>query len=91
MNIGLPSVQVFVLIVFSSVFSLFVNGIRTDGIPLLAKELDIADNIEITADEPQLLAITLEQAIDLYKKSTVFIDAREPEYFTDGHIMGAWN
>ena len=68
MNIGLPSVQVFVLIVFSSVFSLFVNGFRTDGIPLLAKELDVADNIEITVDEPQLLAITLEQAIDLYKK-----------------------
>tara|TARA_B100002049_G_scaffold200483_1_gene158886 strand:- start:750 stop:1007 length:258 start_codon:yes stop_codon:yes gene_type:complete len=83
MNIGLPSVQVFVLIVFSSVFSLFVNGVRTDGIPLLAKELDVADNIEITVDEPQLLAITLEQAIDLYKKGTVFIDAREPEYFTE--------
>ncbi len=40
MNIVLPSVQVFILVVFSSLFSLFVNGIRTDGIPLLAKELD---------------------------------------------------
>jgi rhodanese-related sulfurtransferase len=91
MNIVLPSVQVFILVVFSSVFSLFVNGIRTDGIPLLAKELDVADNIKISVDEPQLLAISLEQALDLYNKGTVFVDAREPEYFTDGHIMGAWN
>tara|TARA_A100001037_G_C15082779_1_gene605085 strand:+ start:522 stop:998 length:477 start_codon:yes stop_codon:yes gene_type:complete len=91
MNIGLPSVQVFILLVLSSLFSLFLNGIRSDGIPLLAKELDVAETIEISVDEPQLLAISLKQALDLYNKGTVFIDAREPEYYNDGHIMGSWN
>ena len=91
MSTNLPSVQVFILIVFSSVFSLFINSVRSDGIPLLAKELDVADKIEIKVNEPQLLAITIEQALDLYNKGTVFVDAREPEYFDDGHIMGAWN
>ena len=62
MNIGLPSVQVFILLVFSSVFSLFLNGIRSDGIPLLAKELDVAETIEISVDEPQLLAILAVQS-----------------------------
>ena len=91
MSTNLPSVQVFILIVFSSVFSLFINSVRSDGILLLAKELDVADKIEIKVNEPQLLAITIEQALDLYNKGTVFVDAREPEYFDDGHIMGAWN
>ena len=91
MSTNLPSVQVFILIVFSSVFSLFINSVRSDGIPLLAKELDVADKIEIKVNEPQLLAITIEQALDLYNKGTVFVDAREPEYFDDSHIMGAWN
>ena len=91
MSTNLPSVQVFILIVFSSVFSLLINSVRSDGIPLLAKELDVADKIEIKVNEPQLLAITIQQALDLYNKGTVFVDAREPEYFDDGHIMGAWN
>ena len=91
MSTNLPSVQVFILIVFSSVFSLLINSVRSDGIPLLAKELDVADKIEIKVNEPQLLAITIQQALDLYNKGTVFVDARESEYFDDGHIMGAWN
>ena len=50
-----------------------------------------SDKVKIKVSEPQLLAITIEQALELYNKGTVFIDAREPEYFEDGHIMGAWN
>ena len=91
MSVRLPSVQVFILIVFSAVFSLLLNLIRSDGIPLFAKGLDVADKVEIKVDEPQLLAVSMEQALNLYNNGTVFIDAREPEYFNDGHIMGAWN
>ena len=91
MNVRLPFVQVFILIVFSSLFSFLLNGLRSNGIPLLAKELAVADKVEIKVSEPQLLAITIEQALELYNKGTVFIDAREPEYFEDGHIKGAWN
>ena len=74
MNVRLPFVQVFILIVFSSLFSLLLNGLRSNGIPLLAKELAVADKVEIKVSEPQLLAITIEQALELYNKGTVFID-----------------
>ena len=89
MNVRLPFVQVFILMVFSSLFSFLLNGTRSNGIPLLAKELAVADKVEIKVSEPQLLAITIEQALELYNNGTVFIDAREPEYFEDGHIKGA--
>ena len=41
MNVRLPFVQVFILIVFSSFFSFLLNGLRSNGIPLLAKELAV--------------------------------------------------
>ena len=47
MNVRLPFVQVFILIVFSSLFSFLLNGLRSNGIPLLAKELAVADKVEI--------------------------------------------
>ena len=67
MNVRLPFVQVFILIVFSSLFSFLLNGLRSNGIPLLAKELAVADKVEIKVSEPQLLAITIEQALELQK------------------------
>ena len=74
MNSNTASGQIFILLTISFVFSLGFNAIRSDGIPLLAKELDVADKIEIKVNEPQLLAITIQQALDLYNKGTVFVD-----------------
>ena len=65
MNVRLPFVQVFILIVFSSLFSFLLNGLRSNGIPLLAKELAVADKVEIKVSEPQLIAITIEQYLQL--------------------------
>ena len=88
----LPIGQIIVITITSIVLSLILNVVRPDGIPLLAKELAVAEEIEYdAATEPRLLAITLEQALDLYQKGTVFVDAREPEYYQEGHIRGAWN
>ena len=88
----LPIGQIIVIAITSTVLSLTLNAVRPDGIPLLAKELAVAEEIEYdAATEPRLLAITLEQALDLYQKGTVFVDAREPEYYQEGHIKGAWN
>ena len=88
----LPIGQIIVITITSIVLSLILNVVRPDGIPLLAKELAVAEEIEYdAATEPRLLAITLEQALDLYQKGTVFVDAREPEYYQEGHIKGAWN
>ena len=88
----LPIGQIIVITITSTLLSLILNVVRPDGIPLLAKELAIAEEIEYdAATEPRLLAITLEQALDLYQKGTVFVDAREPEYYQEGHIRGAFN
>jgi rhodanese-related sulfurtransferase len=87
----LPIGQIIVIAITSTVLSLTLNAIRPDGIPLLAKELAVAEVIEYDTAEPRLFAITLDQALELYQKGTVFVDAREPEYYQEGHIRGAWN
>ena len=87
----LPIGQIIVIAITSIVLSLTLNAVRPDGIPLLAKELAVAEEIEYDTAEPRLLAITLDQALELYQKGTVFVDAREPEYYQEGHIKGAWN
>ena len=87
----LPIGQIIVIAITSTVLSLTLNAVRPDGIPLLAKELAVAEEIEYDIAEPRLFAITLDQALELYQKGTVFVDAREPEYYQEGHIKGAWN
>ena len=87
----LPIAQIIVIAITSTVLSLTLNAVRPDGIPLLAKELAVAEEIEYDTAEPRLFAITLDQALELYQKGTVFVDAREPEYYQEGHIKGAWN
>ena len=87
----LPIGQIIVIAITSTVLSLTLNAVRSDGIPLLAEELAVAEEIEYDTAEPRLFAITLDQALELYQKGTVFVDAREPEYYQEGHIKGAWN
>ena len=87
----LPIGQIIVIAITSTLLSLTLNAVRPDGIPLLAKELAVAEEIEYDTAEPRLFAITLDQALELYQKGTVFVDAREPEYYQEGHILGAWN
>ena len=87
----LPIGQIIVITITSIVLSLILNVVRPDGIPLLAKELAVAEEIEYDTAEPRLFSITLDQALELYQKGTVFVDAREPEYYQEGHIKGAWN
>ena len=87
----LPIGQIIVIAITSTLLSLTLNAVRPDGIPLLAKELAVAEEIEYDTAEPRLFAITLDQALELYQKGTIFVDAREPEYYQEGHIKGAWN
>ena len=87
----LPIGQIIVIAITSTLLSLTLNAVRPDGIPLLAEELAVAEEIEYDTAEPRLFAITLDQALELYQKGTVFVDAREPEYYQEGHIKGSWN
>ena len=50
----LPIGQIIVIAITSTVLSLFLNAVRPDGIPLLAKELAVAEEIEYDTAEPRL-------------------------------------
>ena len=84
-----PLNQILVIIVLSLVVGFFVNIIRSDSIPLLAKEMSITEDLDEISGEP--VAISLLQAKTLFDKGVVFVDARGEEYFADGHIQNSWN
>ncbi len=77
------------LILVSLLIGLFVNIVRSDGIPYLAKEMAIAEDVENASGEPKI--ITLSQAKNLFDKGIIFVDARGDDYYTDAHIKDAWN
>ena len=81
--------QVYVILVLSIVISLATNLIRPNSIPLLSKELEQAESINLETDDPVLLVISLDQAKEFYEKNTLFLDARDEAYFNKGHIKGA--
>lgn len=64
--------------------------------PAAVNDKNLKKNIAVVNDtsknsfkEP--IAINLEQAYKLYKKNTIFLDAREHEDYKDGHIKNALN
>ncbi|MBC8322742.1 MAG: rhodanese-like domain-containing protein [Candidatus Marinimicrobia bacterium] len=84
-----PLNQMLAIVILSLVVGIFVNIIRSDSIPLFAKEIVTAEDLDVVSGEP--VSITLDQAKNLFDKGVVFVDARDDEYFKDGHIPNAWN
>jgi len=84
-----PLNQLLAILILSLVVGFFVNSIRSDSIPLFAKEMSITEDLDEILGEP--VAISLLQAKTLFDKGVVFVDARGEEYFADGHIQNAWN
>lgn len=73
----------------SILLALLVNQGRGDGLPLIA---DWSPEGRLTAGSGESLIISLEEAKDLCAdKSAVFLDARPPERYTEGHIRCALN
>ena len=89
MNYNNHIVQSSVLVALSIVVALASNTIRSKSIPLLAKEIEQATATDMISDEPFLLTISLEQALDFYEKDVLFLDARDDGYYAQGHIKGA--
>ncbi len=87
----LPLNQALLLIILSIVLGLGSNIIRDPALPLLAQQLPAAETVTLIEESPRLQAITLEQAKDLFDHGTLFVDAREIEYYQEGHIAGAWS
>ena len=86
--------QISFFIIISVVVGFGSNWFRNDSISLLAEELKTAtstDLLDVDISNPVLMAISIEQAREFYDGNVIFVDARDLEYFQEGHISGAWN
>ena len=84
-----PFIQVVFFVVISIFLSFSSNLIRKDSIPLLAKKLEITEDIDLDSDESTLLAISLDKAKEFFENGVLFIDARDEVYYNEGHIRNA--
>jgi|ETNmetMinimDraft_25_1059894.scaffolds.fasta_scaffold25769_2 rhodanese-related sulfurtransferase len=84
-----PLNQMLAIVILSLVVGLITNILRSDSIPILAKKISIVEDLNDVSGEP--VSITLDQAKNLFDKGVVFVDARDDQYFKEGHIPNAWN
>ena len=84
-----PINQVVFFVAISIFLSFSSNLVRKDSIPLLAKKLEITEDIDLDSDESTLLAISLDKAKEFFENGVLFIDARDEVYYNDGHIKNA--
>ncbi len=76
-----------VLFVIAVIVAIIVNALRPDGIPFFGFTPASPKKQQSTIQE-----ITLSTAYELYlKNKVVFVDARDPFSFEEGHIAGAIN
>ncbi|KQC10314.1 MAG: hypothetical protein APR62_02050 [Smithella sp. SDB] len=78
-----------IIILFSALFfAVIFNSIRSNNIPLFG----FSSAALIKEQQEEIPTITLSESYDLYMKNKlVFIDARDPFSFEEGHIAGAIN
>ncbi len=88
--------QALILLIFSSALGLIINSVSGNGISLKGNWPSVSNSDSVvvppSAEEGDPPFISLDEAAAIYQdKRAVFIDAREPEDFAYGHIMGAIN
>ena len=84
-----PIIQAGILVIISSLIGIVGNAASSNSIPLLAKKLEQASELELSSQDPVLLTISLEQAKSFFEKDILFLDARDEVYYEQGHIKGA--
>ena len=91
MNFRTPIGQVAFLVLLSCIIGFGSNLVRADKIPWIAVELVTAESIDnnVETGESVLVAISLEQAKNLFEQDILFVDARDEKYYDAGHIQGA--
>ncbi|MEC9006723.1 MAG: rhodanese-like domain-containing protein [Candidatus Neomarinimicrobiota bacterium] len=89
MNYRNPIIQAGILVIISSLIGIVGNAASSNSIPLLAKKLEQASELELSSQDPVLLTISLEQAKSFFEKDILFLDARDEVYYEQGHIKGA--
>ena len=89
MNYSSSLNQIYIYIALSLFISFFVNIFRTDSLPYIAIPLEKIEDItqiENSSLQPQIREISIDVAERLFSDSVLFIDAREEEYYHEGHI-----
>ena len=89
MNYSSSLNQIYIYIILSLLISFCVNILRTESLPFIAVPLEKIEDItqiENNSLQPQIREISIDVAERLYSDSVLFIDAREEEYYIEGHI-----
>ena len=89
MNYRNPIIQAGILVIISSLIGIVGNAASSNSIPLLAKKLEQASELELSSQDPVLLTISLVQAKSFFEEDILFLDARDEAYYEQGHIKGA--
>ena len=77
------------IVLLAITLGVLVNKSRPNRLPLAA---DWSVEDQLTLDPGEIMVISLEEARDLFFSQTVvFLDARSPELYEHGHILGARN
>ena len=84
-----PAFREGIIILAAALFiAVIFNSLRSNGIPLFG----FSSAALIKEQQAKIPEITLPEAYSLYRKNKViFIDARDPFSFEEGHIAGAIN
>jgi rhodanese-related sulfurtransferase len=81
-------IEVIIIIAIALFIAIVFNSIRFNNIPLFG----FSSAAFIKEQQAKIPTITLSEAYDLYMKNKIiFIDARDPFSFEEGHIAGAIN
>ena len=89
MNFRTPIGQVAFLVFLSCIIGF--GGNLGDKIPWITVELATAESTDknVETGDSVLVAISLDQAKNLFEQDILFVDARDNEYYDAGHIQGA--
>ncbi len=89
MNYRNPIIQAGILVIISFFIGIVGNAAGANSIPLLAKKIEQASELDLSSQDPVLLTISLEQAKSFFEEDILFLDARDEAYYEQGHIKGA--
>ncbi|MCK8603768.1 rhodanese-like domain-containing protein [Desulfoferrobacter suflitae] len=77
------------IILLAGLFALLVNGLRPGRLPWVG---DWTPEAQLTLETGENLMISLQEAeAFFYAEAALFIDARSPELYAEGHIAGGHN
>ena len=84
--------QILFILIISLVFSILANIIRSNPLSIIAEPINRVETLEeldLISENPGIRQIGIEIAHNLFLKEVLFVDAREFDYYLNGHIPNA--